>query len=224
MPLFLPLDYYGRADHLGRCGDVKQENLALGWRYQDGRIGQQCLEFGEGFFVLGSPQKAFRFPPEAVQRQAFFAKARDEAAQGRKASHNPLHSLEVSDWSHVGHGRDLLWVGLDATFRDYEDTFLGVELDALLSKAFEGYLQVIDEITSLSGLDHDIVHVGLDGSPDVLAKDLGHASLVCGPYISETERHSHIAVHAEWGEERSHELVGFFHLDLMVIGIRIKER
>ena len=23
MPLFLPLDYYGRADHLGRYGDVK---------------------------------------------------------------------------------------------------------------------------------------------------------------------------------------------------------
>ena len=104
------------------------------------------------------------------------------------------------------------------------DTLLGVELDALLSEAFEGYLQVIDEIPGLSRLDHDVVHVGLDGSPDVLAKDLGHAPLVCGPCISEAKWHSHIAIHAEWGDERSHELVRLFHLDLMVTGIRIKER
>jgi hypothetical protein len=58
----------------------------------------------------------------------------------------------------------------------------------------------------------------------VLAKDLGHAPLVCGSYISEAEWHGHIAVHAEWGDERSHELVRFFHLDLMVTEIRIKER
>ena len=97
-------------------------------------------------------------------------------------------------------------------------------LDALLFEAFEGYLQVIDEITGLPGLDHDVVHVGLDGLPNVLAKDQGHAPLVCGPCVSEAERHSHIAVHAEWCDERSCELVGFFHLDLMVTEIRIKER
>ena len=105
-----------------------------------------------------------------------------------------------------------------------EDTLLGVELDALLSKAFEAYLQVVDEILGLSGLDHDVVHIGLNGSPNVVAKDLGHAPLVCGPYVSEAERHSHVAVHAEWGDERSPKLVGLFHLDLMVTRIRIKER
>ena len=102
-------------------------------------------------------------------------------------------------------------------------TLLGVELDALLFEAFEGYLQVIDEITSLPGLDHDVVHVGLDGLPDVLAKDLGHAPQVCRPCVSEAKQHSRIAVHAEWGDERSRELVGLFHLDLMVTRIRIKE-
>ena len=106
---------------------------------------------------------------------------RDEATQGCKASHDPLHSLEVSDWSHASYGRDLLWVGFDAVFRDYEyqehalrdpkHTLLVIELDALLSKAFEGYLQVVDEIPGPSGLDHDVVYIGLDGSPNVVAKD-----------------------------------------------------
>ena len=103
MPLFLPLGYYSHADHLGRCGDIEQEGLIPGWRYQDGRMGEQCFELGEGFFGLGGPRKAFRFPQEAVQGQAFFAKARDEAAQSRKASHNLLYTLEVSDWPHVGY-------------------------------------------------------------------------------------------------------------------------
>ena len=107
---------------------------------------------------------------------------------------------------------------------DPEDTLVAVKLDALLPEAFEGNFHVIDEITGLSGLDHDVVHVSLDSLPDVLAEDLGHASLVCGPCVSETEWHGQVAVHAEWGDERSRELVGLFHLDLMVTGIRIKER
>ena len=116
MPLLLPLDYYCRADHLGRCGDVEQEGLALGWWYQDGGLVSNALSLVRASSALGGPGKAFGFSQETVQRQTFFAKARDEAAQGRKASHNPLHSLKVSDWPHVGHGQDLLWVGLDATF------------------------------------------------------------------------------------------------------------
>ena len=60
--------------------------------------------------------------------------------------------------------------------------------------------------------------------PDVLAEDLGHAPLVCGPCVSKTKWHGYIAVDAKWGDERSRELVGLFHLDLMVTGISIKER
>ena len=103
-------------------------------------------------------------------------------------------------------------------------TLLGVELDALLSKAFEGYCQVIDETLGLSGLDYDVVFVGLDGPPNVVTKDLGHAPLVRGTCVYEAEGHRHVAVHAEWCDERSCELVGLFHLDLMVTRIRIKER
>ena len=104
-----------------------------------------------------------------------------------------------------------------------EDTLFGVELDALLPEAFEGYLQVIDEVIGPLGFDNDVVHVGLDGSPDVLAKDLGHTPLVRGPRVSEAKRHSRIVVQAKWGDERSCELVGLLHFDLMVAEICIKE-
>ena len=120
VPLFLPLYHYGGADHLGRCGDVEQEGLVDGQGYQDGRIRELCFESVEGFFGLGSLGKTLGFSQESVQRQTFFAEARDESAQGRKASHDPLYSLEVPDWSHASYGRDLLWVGFDAAFRDYE--------------------------------------------------------------------------------------------------------
>ena len=43
MPLFLPLDYYGRADHLGRCGDVEQEGLVFDWWYQNGGLESSAL-------------------------------------------------------------------------------------------------------------------------------------------------------------------------------------
>jgi len=102
-------------------------------------------------------------------------------------------------------------------------TLLGVELDALLSETCEGNLQVTDEITGLPGLDYDVIHVGLNGSSDMFAKDLDHAPLVSSPCVSEAERHGYVAVHAEWSDERSRELVGLFHLDLMVTRIRIKE-
>ena len=43
MPLFLPLDYYCCADHLGHCDDVEQEGLALDWWYQDGGLVSNAL-------------------------------------------------------------------------------------------------------------------------------------------------------------------------------------
>ena len=68
MPFFLPLDHYGRADHLGRCGDVEQEGLVFDRWYQNGGVGEQRFEFGECFLSLGGPGKALRFSQETVQR------------------------------------------------------------------------------------------------------------------------------------------------------------
>ena len=62
------------------------------------------------------------------------------------------------------------------TPRDPKNTLLGVELNAVCSEFCEGLL-------SLFGLDHDVIHVGLNGSPNEIPKTLEHAALVCSPHV-----------------------------------------
>jgi hypothetical protein len=50
-----------------------------------------------------------------------------------------------------------------------------------------------------------------------------HAMLIRGSYVAQPEGHGCVTIHALWGDERGHELVGLFHLDLVVTRIRIKE-
>jgi hypothetical protein len=50
-----------------------------------------------------------------------------------------------------------------------------------------------------------------------------HAALVRCTRVPEAERHRDVAKHPEWRDERSRELVGLLHLDLMVPGVGIKE-
>ena len=61
---------------------------------------------------------------------------------------------------------------------DPKDAFLGVELDAILLELPEGLLQVSHELVGSLGLDYDVVHVSLNGSPDEVSKAFGHATLV----------------------------------------------
>jgi hypothetical protein len=50
-----------------------------------------------------------------------------------------------------------------------------------------------------------------------------HTSLVCSARVSETKQHCYVAVHSEWRDERSRDLVGLLHFYLVVPGIGIKE-
>ena len=59
--------------------------------------------------------------------------------------------------------------------------------------------------------------------PDEVPETLEHTTLVCSPRVFQTERHRDIAERSEWGDERRHELVGLFYVDLMVPEVRIKE-
>jgi hypothetical protein len=87
--------------------------------------------------------------------------------------------------------------------------------------SFEHNVEVVYQITSLFGFDYDIIDVSLDGWSNVFPKNVLHAPLIRSPCVPETEGHSNIAIHAEWGDERSRELVGLLHFDLVVAGIRI---
>ena len=47
--------------------------------------------------------------------------------------------------------------------------------------------------------------------------------LIRSPDVLESKGHHNVAERSEHSDERGHELVGLFHRDLMVPGVRIKE-
>ena len=79
------------------------------------------------------------------------------------------------------------------------------------------------DLVSPFGFDLDVIHVGLNGSPDEVPEAVEHTALVSCPGVLQTERHCDVAERSEGGDERCRELVGLFHHDLMVPGVCIKE-
>ena len=113
---------------------------------------------------------------------------RDEAAECGEAPCNSLYPLYVLNQAHPCDGRDLLWVGFDATLgddktkqhtpRDPKNALLGIEFDAICSELCEGLLKVGYDQVSPFGLDHNVIHVGLNGSPAEVPETLEHTTLV----------------------------------------------
>ena len=106
---------------------------------------------------------------------------------------NSLYPLYVLNRTHPHDGRDLLWVGFDAMLGDDEtqqhtpwdpkNALLRVELNAICSEFCKGLLKVGYDLVSPFGLDHDVVHVGLNGSPNEPPETFEHTMLVCCPSI-----------------------------------------
>jgi hypothetical protein len=123
-------------------------------------------------------------------------------------------------------GHDFLWVGLDAPLGDdepqehasgdSEDTLLGIEFYAFRFETLECRFKVGEEVRGFPRLDYDVIDVSLDRSTNVLPEHVVHAPLVCRTRIPQTEWHSNVAVHAKRCDERSRELVGLFHPDLVI--------
>jgi hypothetical protein len=84
-------------------------------------------------------------------------------------------------------------------------------------------VKVANQVIRLPGFHDYVIHVCLNGSPDVISEDVLHTSLVCCAHVSETERHRHVAEHPKRRDERSRKLVGLLHLYLVVPEIGIKE-
>ena len=118
---------------------------------------------------------------------------RDKAAERGEAPYNLLYPLYALNQAHPNDGRDLLRVGFDAmlrddetkqhTPRDPENTLLGVELNAVCLEFCKGLLKVVYDLVSSFGLDHDVVHVGLNGSLDEVSETLEHTMLVRSPSV-----------------------------------------
>ena len=64
-----------------------------------------------------SPDEGIRLFEELVEWHPPFAEPGDESAQGSQIAGEPLYALNIAYKAHVGDGRDLFRVGLDAALR-----------------------------------------------------------------------------------------------------------
>ena len=118
---------------------------------------------------------------------------RDESAEGGEAICDSLNPLYVLNWAHPRDGQNLLWVGFDATLgddeaeqhapQDPENTFFGIEFDAIRLEFRKGLLKIGNEVVIPFGLNHDVINVGLNGPLDEVPEASEHTTLVCGPSI-----------------------------------------
>ena len=67
--------------------------------------------------------------------------------------------------------------------RDPENTFFRIEFDVVCPEFRKGLLKVSYDLVSPLGLDHNVVHVGLNGLPDEVSEILEHTTLVCSPCV-----------------------------------------
>ena len=104
-----------------------------------------------------------------------------------------------------------------------ENTFLGIEVDAICPEFSKGSFKIGDKVVSPFGLNYDVINIGLNSPPDEVPETLAHTMLVCSPSILQTEWCCDVAERSKWGDERCCELVRLFHRDLMVPRVRIKE-
>ena len=79
------------------------------------------------------------------------------------------------------------------------------------------------QVVRLPGFHNDVVDICLYGPPDMVFKHVEHTSLVCSSSVSKAKGHRDVAVHAERGNKRGRELVGLFHLDLVVTRVCIEK-
>ena len=54
-------------------------------------------------------------------------------------------------------------------------------------------------------------------------ENVEHTPLICSSGVSEAKGHRDVAVHAERRDKRSRELIGLFHLNLVVTRVGVKK-
>src|SRR6185436_2323299 len=83
--------------------------------------------------------------------------------------------------------------------------------------------EIGNQVVRLPGFYNDIVDICLYAPPEMVSENVEHALLIGSSSVSEAEGHRNVAIHAERCDKRSRELVGLFHLHLVVTGVSIKK-
>ena len=144
-------------------------------------------------------------------------------AQGNQTASEPLYALDVAYGAHVGNGRDLFRVGLDAVLgHDVskqlslwlpKNAFFGVQPDVEPSEVREHCGQVCDQVIGLSCFDHYVINIYGDHwswpfglirlieRVNLVGEALLHAPLVGGASVLQAKRHRYIAGRTIQGDE-----------------------
>ena len=96
------------------CHDIEEGFSPFGSDEDWGRR-QGCFEALQSLLSFLSLDKGIRLFEELVEWYPPFAKLGDELAQGSQTTSEPLYTLDIAYGAHVGDGRDLFGVGLDAS-------------------------------------------------------------------------------------------------------------
>jgi hypothetical protein len=75
----------------------------------------------------------------------------------------------------------------------------------------------------LLGLNHDVIDVNLEVTPDLLMEASLHATLICHVGVLQPKRHLDVAVAAKQGDEHRRQLLGLAERDLVVSRVGIQE-
>jgi hypothetical protein len=94
--------------------------------------------------------------------------------------------------------------------------FSGLSFTPFARRHPKSCFEVGEEVGGFPCLDNDVINISLDCSADVLSEHVVHAPLVGRTCIPQAKWHSSVTIHAKGCDERSRELVGFFHLDLVI--------
>ena len=82
-----------------------------------------------------------------------------------------------------------------------EDALLGVELDLESAQILKGFLEVLQQGSTLLCLHHYIIHIDVGISAELLEEALLHATLKGGAGIPQAERHGQVAEGSERRDE-----------------------
>ena len=66
---------------------------------------------------------------------------------------------------------------------DPENTFLGIEFDAIRLEFRKGLLKIGNEVVNPFGLNHDVINVGLNGPPNEVLEAFEHTALIHSPCV-----------------------------------------
>jgi hypothetical protein len=94
----------------------------------------------------------------------------------------------------------------------------------VLVESRKGTLEIVDQGVSLPGFHDHIIDVGFDQIIlDLISKALLDSTLVHGPRVLKPERHSHVAIGAEWCDEGCLDLIILVESDLVITRVVIEK-